>query len=485
MLPPLSPMPKPLSSVDIAPALAPSLLRWATTDYREWPLAGRASTRGGLDGRGESHTRFRHTLPTPNGWMREEDCIGYKDWMAWTTAVAQCFEGVDAETKFIELPLDLPLYGVFVPLCADNANVILEHGLGESEHRKVFGAHVHAFPWPVDHEESVKWPLRVALLRTLNSGPIGHRAPVLAHALVSGESLRAMPNARLLRHGFISFPPRDGALIEAIFRARSLPTSSDEEYLPDLLGRAARNNRLPTGVEFGTRSRSLDYESWYSAIAIVQRAEQLRDTVAIEPDLSRWVLPTGSINHPTKGLDVHTFSTGCATASSRSSIRWLATTVGCVLNHETRPLAGQWSYARCPSCLSTRVMGTVKCPYCHCCWTHGGAQTVDALGWAFSFPFKLNPSQPRSIYLPFRSEGEAEEHLSLYVSQRVANRDRDSVAKCFHALNSIDDLIFDGELLCLLSSRSLHRLGVCGCGRRLVHFRLCLSLLLLRLSRPR
>ncbi len=104
MLPLTTPEPKPLSSVDIAPALAPSLIRWATTDWREWPLAGRASTRGGLDGRGESLPTLRHALPTPAGWTREEDRAGHKDWGDWLATVVSFFEGVDAETKFIELP---------------------------------------------------------------------------------------------------------------------------------------------------------------------------------------------------------------------------------------------------------------------------------------------------------------------------------------------------------------------------------------------
>jgi hypothetical protein len=84
----------PLSSVDIAPALAPSLLRWATADWREWPLAGRARARGGLDGRGDSLALLRHALSTPQGWMREEDCVGYRDWGDWMATVSSFLEGV-------------------------------------------------------------------------------------------------------------------------------------------------------------------------------------------------------------------------------------------------------------------------------------------------------------------------------------------------------------------------------------------------------
>jgi hypothetical protein len=98
-------------------------------DWHEWSLAGRASVCGGRDGRGDSFTTFRHSLPSPDGWTREEDCVGYRDWDRWMSESKPCFETVDANVQCVELPSDLTLRGIFAPLGTDNVDVIVERGL--------------------------------------------------------------------------------------------------------------------------------------------------------------------------------------------------------------------------------------------------------------------------------------------------------------------------------------------------------------------
>jgi hypothetical protein len=130
-LPPAAVNPIPVSGVELHPTRdAPSLLRWVSTDWREWALAGRASVFGGLDCGGHSFTNFRHALPSLDGWTREEDCLGNRDWDQWMNEIAPCFEARDADVRNIALPYDLSLRGVPAPLGTENANVIVEHGLG-------------------------------------------------------------------------------------------------------------------------------------------------------------------------------------------------------------------------------------------------------------------------------------------------------------------------------------------------------------------
>jgi hypothetical protein len=130
-------------------------------------------------------------------------------------------------------PPSLELRGVFVPLGTDNVNVIIEHGLGESERSDVFGSRVHASPWPVDHEESARCPSRVSLSRALNSGPAAHRATILAHALTTGEALHRIPRVRLHRLFFFQYRPTK--------RLRSRP-----HFVPGLWSLHRMRNACPT-----------------------------------------------------------------------------------------------------------------------------------------------------------------------------------------------------------------------------------------------
>jgi hypothetical protein len=138
---------------------------------------------------------------------------------------------------------------------------------------------------------------------------------------------------------------------------------------------------------------------------------------------------------------VDVLTRGCDTASSRSTVRWLATTIGCVLNHEARPDAGSNRYTRCPSCTCTRALGTVKRPHRQCYWLYGGVQTYAALHWASHAPANVPIVHPRPFYAPRDNGGRAEEHLNCYVYQRATCRDRDSVTRFFRSLEQVDDLM--------------------------------------------
>ncbi len=120
---------------------------------------------------------------------------------------------------------------------------------------------IHAFPWPIDHEFASMSPLRASLLRTLNAGFSAKRTTILSRALVEREVLNRIPSVRLHRSGFVSFAPSASARVAAVFRARSSVASADDEHMPDLLWTAACSPRLPTGVEFASKSRALDCES--------------------------------------------------------------------------------------------------------------------------------------------------------------------------------------------------------------------------------